>query len=147
MLSKINSCAIHGIDAYIVEVETHMEGRVPYFTIVGLPDNAVKESRERVISAIKNSGYRFLHNKRITINLAPADVKKEGSAYDLPIAIGILTAQGEVSEEKLVDHILLGELALEVSSLYAQIRVETYLGNSGDTCRATSGHVVARRPS
>jgi len=113
MLSKINSCAIQGIDAYIVEVETHMEGHVPYFTIVGLPDNAVKESRERVISAIKNSGYRFLHNKRITINLAPADVKKEGSAYDLPIAIGILTAQGEVSEEKLVDHILLGELALD----------------------------------
>lgn len=113
MLSKINSCAIHGIDAYIVEVETHMEGNVAYFTIVGLPDNAVKESRERVISAIKNSGYRFLHNKRITINLAPADVKKEGSAYDLPIAIGILTAQGEVSEEKLVDHILLGELALD----------------------------------
>ena len=78
MLSKINSCAIQGIDAYIVEVETHMEGNVAYFTIVGLPDNVVKESRERVISAIKNSGYRFLHNKRITINLAPADVKGTG---------------------------------------------------------------------
>ncbi len=113
MLSKVKSCAIQGIDAYIVEVETHMEGNIVFFGIVGLPDNAVKESRERVISAIKNSGYRFTHNRRITVNLAPADVKKEGSSYDLPIAVGILTAQGEVSEEKLNDFILLGELALD----------------------------------
>lgn len=115
MLSKVISCALHGIDAYQVEVETHLEGNVAYFGIVGLPDNAVKESRERVISAVKNSGFRFMHNKRITINLAPADIKKEGSSYDLPIAVGILTAQGEVSEEKLGDHIILGELALDGS--------------------------------
>ena len=89
-----------------------MESSIPSFTIVGLPDSAIKESRERVISAIKNSGYRFLYNRRITINLAPADIKKEGSAFDLPIAIGILAAQGEISEEKLDDLIIMGELAL-----------------------------------
>jgi magnesium chelatase family protein len=70
MLSKVLSSAVHGIDAYIVEVETHMESSIPSFTIVGLPDSAIKESKERVISAIKNSGYRFLYNRRITINLA-----------------------------------------------------------------------------
>ena len=113
MLSKVRSGALQGIDAYIVEVETHMEGNMPYFGIVGLPDNAVKESRERVVAAIKNSGYYFTHNRRITINLAPADIKKEGCSYDLPIAIGILTAQGEVSEEKLTDVLILGELALD----------------------------------
>jgi len=113
MLSKVRCAALHGIDAYIVEVETHMEGNVPYFGMVGLPDNAVRESRERVISAIKNSGYYFTHNRRITINLAPADIKKEGSSYDLPIAIGLLAAQGEISEEKLTDLLILGELALD----------------------------------
>jgi magnesium chelatase family protein len=113
MLSKVLSSAVHGIDAYIVEVETHMESSIPSFTIVGLPDSAIKESKERVISAIKNSGFRFLYNRRITINLAPADIKKEGSAYDLPIALGILAAQGEISEEKLDDLIIMGELALD----------------------------------
>jgi magnesium chelatase family protein len=113
MLSKVRSGAVYGVDAYLVDVETYMEGNVPFFGIVGLPDNAVKESRDRVISAIKNSGYRFTHNRRITINLAPADIKKEGCAYDLPIAIGILVAQGEISEEKLEDILLLGELALD----------------------------------
>jgi magnesium chelatase family protein len=102
-----------GIDAYQVEVEIHAEGNVPYFCIVGLPDNAVKESRERVISAIKNSGYKFTYQKRITINLAPADIKKEGSSYDLPIAIGILATQDNVSYEKLSKYIILGELALD----------------------------------
>jgi magnesium chelatase family protein len=115
MLSKIKSGAVQGIDAYIMEIETHMEGNVPFFGIVGLPDNAVKESRERVIAAIKNSGYLFTHNRRITINLAPADIRKEGSAYDLPIALGILAAQGEISEEKLEDTIIVGELALDGS--------------------------------
>ena len=85
MLSKIYSSATYGIDAYLVEVETNVEQQIPGFTIVGLPDNAVKESKERVITAIKNSGYKF-PIKRITINLAPADIKKEGSAFDLPIA-------------------------------------------------------------
>jgi magnesium chelatase family protein len=81
MLSKVLSSGVHGIDAYTVEVETHMEGNVPYFGIVGLPDNTVKESRERVIAAIKNSGFCFTHTRRITVNLAPADIKKEGFSY------------------------------------------------------------------
>ena len=113
MLSVVKSAAVYGIDAFPVEVETHMEGNIPSFQLVGLPDNAVRESRERVISAIKNSGFAFTYNRRITINLAPADLKKEGSAYDLPIAIGILSAQGDVSEEKLEDMVILGELALD----------------------------------
>jgi magnesium chelatase family protein len=87
MLSKILSSATYGIDAYLVEVETNVEKFLPGFIIVGLPDNAVKESSERVIAAIKNSGFEY-PLKKITINLAPADIKKEGSSFDLPIAVG-----------------------------------------------------------
>ncbi|UCF62937.1 MAG: YifB family Mg chelatase-like AAA ATPase [bacterium] len=115
MISRILSAAILGIDAFIVEVETNLEGKtLPGFATVGLPDSAVKESRERVQSAIKNSGYEF-PLKKITVNLAPADIRKEGSAYDLPIAIGILTANGMISESRLEDHVILGELALDGS--------------------------------
>ena len=113
MLSRIFSGAVQGIDAYMVEVETFMEGNVPYFGIVGLPDNTVRESKERVVSAIKNSGYKFVYDKRIVINLAPAGIKKEGPAYDLPIALGIMSAQGEISEEKLEDTMIVGELAMD----------------------------------
>jgi magnesium chelatase family protein len=113
MISKVHSAAVMGIDAYIVEVETHIERSIPYFGIVGLPDSAVKESRERVVSAIKNSDIPFAHQRRITINLAPADIKKEGSSYDLPIAIGILQAQDDVSCDNLEEFIILGELALD----------------------------------
>ncbi|MBN2423876.1 MAG: YifB family Mg chelatase-like AAA ATPase [Calditrichaceae bacterium] len=115
MISKIISAALMGIDAFPVEVETHMEGNMPFFGIVGLPDNAVKESRERVVAALKNSGFKFIYQRRITINLAPADVKKEGSSYDLPIALGILAAQGDLSFSALSEFIILGELALDGS--------------------------------
>lgn len=114
MLGKVLSAAVLGIDAYIVEVEAHLEGQLPHFATVGLPDGAVRESKERVNAAIKNSGFHF-PQKRVTINLAPADVKKEGSAFDLPMAIGILAAMGQVSEEKLNDYVLLGELSLDGS--------------------------------
>lgn len=114
MLAKIYSAAVLGIDAYIVEVEAHLESQLPAFSTVGLPDSAVRESRERVNAAIKNSNLPF-PQKRITINLAPADVKKEGSAYDLPIAIGILAASGIVSQDHLDDYVLLGELSLDGS--------------------------------
>ncbi|MBM4167465.1 MAG: ATP-binding protein, partial [Ignavibacteria bacterium] len=115
MLSKIFSAATYGINAYFVEVETHIQpNTTPNFLLVGLPDNAVKESRERVSSAIRNSGLHY-PGLKITVNLAPADVKKEGSSYDLPIAIGILAANANVSEEKLSDYIILGELALDGS--------------------------------
>ena len=82
MLSKIFSSATYGIDAYLVEVETNVESHIPGFTIVGLPDNAVKESRERVTAAIKNSGLKF-PTKKITVNLAPADIKKEFNPFEL----------------------------------------------------------------
>ena len=88
MLAKIISAAVLGIDAYIVEVEAHLENQLPSFSTVGLPDSAVRESWERINAAIKNSNFPF-PQKRIAINLAPADIKKEGSAYDLPIAIRI----------------------------------------------------------
>jgi magnesium chelatase family protein len=112
MLSKILSSAVLGIDAYVVQVEADISPQLPSFTTVGLPDNAVKESRERVQSAIKNSGFTF-PNKKITINLAPADIKKEGSAFDLPIALGILSATGQVSKENFEDYLILGELSLD----------------------------------
>lgn len=101
-----------GIDAFIVEIETHLDNAVPSFQMVGLPDSAVKESRERVTAAIKNSGFIF-PNKKITVNLAPADVKKEGSAFDLPIALGVLSAIGMIDNETTNDIISLGELSLE----------------------------------
>jgi len=112
MLSKAISSATYGIDAYLVEVETHVERQIPGFTIVGLPDSAVKESRERVTAAIKNSGFEF-PLKKITVNLAPADIKKEGSAFDLPIAVGLLSAIEKISLEELHGTVLLGELSLD----------------------------------
>jgi magnesium chelatase family protein len=114
MLSKVLSAAVLGIDAYIVKVEAHLEGNLPYFATVGLPDGAVRESKERVQAAIKNSGFRY-PIKRITVNLAPADVKKEGAAFDLPMAIGILAATGQVDERLLADYVILGELSLDGS--------------------------------
>lgn len=112
MFSKVFSSATYGIDAYIIEVETHSDKQVPAFGIVGLPDNAVKESRDRVMAAVKNSGYEFPLRK-ITVNLAPADIKKEGSAFDLPIAIGILTASEKIVCESLDEYVILGELSLD----------------------------------
>lgn len=114
MLSQVLSSATYGIDAYLVQVETHIENAVqPTFSVVGLPDNAVKESRERVTAAIKNSSLLFPPHKKITVNLAPADIKKEGSAYDLPIAVGIIAATGQVESEMLKNFVLIGELALD----------------------------------
>jgi magnesium chelatase family protein len=112
MLSVVLSSATYGINAYLIEIETNIENTVPNFFMVGLPDNAVKESRERVATAIKNSAFLY-PNKRITINLAPADVKKEGSGYDLPIAIGMLASSGQVEITMLKDFVILGELALD----------------------------------
>lgn len=112
MFSKVLTSATFGIDAYLVEVETNIEKQMPGFTIVGLPDNAVKESRERVTAAIKNTGYEF-PIKKITVNLAPADIKKEGSAFDLPIAIGLLAAIEKIQMALLEGTIFLGELSLD----------------------------------
>ncbi|MDZ7269630.1 MAG: YifB family Mg chelatase-like AAA ATPase [candidate division KSB1 bacterium] len=112
MLSKVLSAAVLGIDAYVVTVETHLEGQLPAIATVGLPDGAVRESKERIVAAVKNSGFPF-PQKRITINLAPADVRKEGSAFDLPMAVGILSAAGVISAARLEDYVILGELSLD----------------------------------
>ena len=112
MLSKVLSCSTFGVNAYIVEVETSIEKMIPGFSIVGLPDNAVRESRERIGASIKNCPLEF-PTRRITINLAPADIKKEGSAFDLPMAIGILAATEQVSADVLGEFVLVGELALD----------------------------------
>jgi len=114
MLAKVLSGSVLGINAYIVKVEVHLEGSLPRFFTVGLPEGAVKESNYRVQAAIKNSGFRF-PIKKITVNLAPADIKKEGTAFDLPIAIGILVASGVVLSERLNDYVILGELSLDGS--------------------------------
>lgn len=113
MLAKTYSSAIMGIDACLIEVEVDIIKGLPYFSTVGLPDGAVKESKDRVKSAIKNMGYAF-PNARITVNLAPADIKKEGSGFDLPIALGLLAANGTITDPGVLnDYIVLGELSLD----------------------------------
>ncbi len=112
MLARILSSAVIGIDAYLVEVEVDIAQGLPTYTTVGLPEAAVKESRERVKSAISNSGYTF-PSDRITVNLAPADIKKTGTGFDLPIALGILSATGILPEPAIADYLFLGELSLD----------------------------------
>jgi magnesium chelatase family protein len=112
MLAKVFSSAVLGIDAYAVEVEVDLAPGLPTFAVVGLPDASVKESRERVKAAVQNSGLDF-PVRRITVNLAPADIRKEGSAYDLPIAIGVLCATGIIPASALQTSVLLGELSLD----------------------------------
>ena len=112
MLAKINSFGLQGIKGYKVELEIDVNVGLPGIEIVGLPDTSIKESKERVRSAIKNSGYLF-PTKKITVNFAPADVKKEGSMYDLPVALGILYATEQIKAKTISDYIIVGELALD----------------------------------
>lgn len=114
MLAKVQSGAVLGIDAYIVKVELDVSEGLPYFNTVGLPDIAIKEARDRVAAAIKNSAFVF-PIKRITANLAPADIRKEGSAFDLPLAIAVLAATGQVSMAMLDKFAILGELSMDGS--------------------------------
>ncbi|MBW2513085.1 MAG: ATP-binding protein, partial [Deltaproteobacteria bacterium] len=112
MLARVLSSAVIGIDAYLVEVEVDITRGLPAYTTVGLPETAVKESKERVKSAINNSGYTF-PDDRITVNLAPASIKKEGTGFDLPIALGILSAQKLIPQERVGDYTIMGELSLD----------------------------------
>lgn len=112
MLAKVLSSALLGIDAILIDVEVDIAQGLPQLATVGLPDGAVKESKDRVKAALKNTGYEF-PNRKITVNLAPADVKKEGASFDLPISIGILAATSVIKREKLQRYILLGELSLD----------------------------------
>jgi len=112
MYAKTHSASVFGIGAFPVEIEITVENGLPAFQIVGLPDNSVRESRERVVAALHHAGYDWMP-KRITVNLAPADVRKEGSAFDLPIAIGILQAMEMIPAVDLEDTAFLGELAFD----------------------------------
>lgn len=112
MLSIINSCCCLGMETHYVRVEVDVSRGLPAFNIVGLPDAAVREATERVRGAIRNAGFEF-PIKRITVNLAPADLRKEGSLFDLPIAAGILAATGQIPSEKIHQHLFVGELSLD----------------------------------
>ena len=112
MLAKVASFGLKGIDGFQVDVETDVSNGLPKFDVVGLADMAIKEAKERVRTAIKNSGFEY-PSKRITTNLAPADVKKEGSLYDLAIAISILATSGENGIKRHRDFVFLGELSFD----------------------------------
>lgn len=112
MLSRVYCASTIGVDARLIEVETNMSSGVPKYFLVGLPDRAVSESRDRIEAALKNSNAEF-PNGRKTVNLAPADLPKEGSAFDLPIAITLLHVSGQIHTDKLEDTLILGELALD----------------------------------
>jgi magnesium chelatase family protein len=111
MLVKTFAAAVQGISATIITIEVNCSKGIQFF-LVGLPDVAVRESHERIISALQESGYKFPRS-RIVINMAPADIRKEGSAYDLPLAIGILAGAEMISSEKLSQYMLMGELSLD----------------------------------
>ena len=113
MLVKVFGAAVQGIDATIVTIEVNSSRGIKFF-LVGLPDSAVKESHERIISALQVNGYKF-PTRQIVVNMAPADIRKEGSSYDLPLAIGILASAEEVRSEKLSDYLIIGELSLDGS--------------------------------
>ena len=112
MLACLRSAAVFGVDAYAVQIEVDVSFGLPSFTMVGLPDATVRESRDRVRLAIRNSGFEFPHH-RITVNLAPADVRKAGSSFDLPIALGVLVTTGQLASQLLDDTLVLGELSLD----------------------------------
>jgi len=112
MISFLHSASVQGIDACLIDVEIDISSGLPVFSIVGLPDTSVKESRDRVVSAIKNSGFDF-PTKKITVNLAPADIKKEGGAFDLPISLGILASSGIIEKKSLQNFCAIGELSLD----------------------------------
>jgi magnesium chelatase family protein len=113
MLVKTFGSAVHGVDATTITIEVNIDKGIKYF-LVGLPDNAVKEGQQRIVSALKYHGLTW-PRKQITINMAPADIRKEGSSYDLPIAIGVLASSGQILPERISDYIIMGELSLDGS--------------------------------
>ena len=111
MVNKITTATVIGLNAYEVCLETDVQNGLPSFSIVGLPDTAITEARDRVRSAVKNSGFSF-PAKKIIINLAPADLKKVGTSFDLPIAIGLIIEEGILEVDKTKDYAFIGELSL-----------------------------------
>lgn len=112
MLSKIKTISLHGLEGYLIEVQVDVSAGMPSWEVVGLPDISVKEAKERVRTAIKNSGFEF-QSRKIVVNMAPADVRKEGTFFDLPIAIGILLDFGEIAKIKEENIAFVGELSLD----------------------------------
>src|SRR5687768_11437518 len=141
MLAAVRSAAVLGIDAYDVLVEVDVARGLPGWTIVGLPAGAVKESRERVSAALANSGFIVPH-RRVTINLAPADVRKEGSSFDLPIALGFLAATGQLDPESLSSVVAVGELGLDgaLRPVRGTLSVARRLGGEGRRKRSAGAH-------
>ena len=135
MLARIRSAAVLGIDAYLVEVEVDITNGLPSVATVGLPHGAVKEGRERVTAALVNAGYSF-PLKRITINLAPADIRKDGSGFDLPIALGILAASEQLDAGGLAEQLILGEVGLEAGDLLFQHGGDQSLARAPRACEA-----------
>src|SRR5688572_29298017 len=119
MLARVYSCAVIGLEGVIVEVEVDYSNGLPGVTIVGLPDAAVQESRERVQTAVKNAGLHFARH-RVVVNLAPASVRKEGPAYDLPIALGVMILAGFLPHEAVESTIVVGELSLDGAVRHAR---------------------------
>jgi len=136
MLVKTFGSAVFGIEALAITIEVNISAGTQYY-MVGLPDNAVKESLHRVESAIHSAGFRMPRQK-IVVNLAPADLRKEGSAYDLAIAIGILAASGQIQSEQLSNYLLMGELSLDGT---VQARKGVNMGQRYDTILA---FIIAR---
>lgn len=112
MLSIVKSMALYGLEGYVVNVQVDVSSGMPNWEIVGLPDTSIKEAKERVRTAIKNSGFE-LQSRKIVVNLAPADTRKMGSSFDLPIAVGVLTSLEKVKQQNLSDTIFIGELSLD----------------------------------
>jgi len=133
MLAKVQSVALVGLDAHLIDVEVDIAGGLPQFSVVGLPDATVRESRDRVRSALKNTGFHF-PAKKITVNLAPADIKKEGAGLDLAIAIGILVAEEVIPSDSLDRRVLVGELSLD-----GQIKPVSGALSIGLACRREYG--------
>ena len=113
MLVQLNGSAVYGVDAHLITIEVNVDKGIGYH-LVGLPDNAIKESNYRIATALQNIGYK-LSGKKITINMAPADLRKEGSAYDLPIALGILSASNQITAPCISEYLIMGEIALDGS--------------------------------
>jgi magnesium chelatase family protein len=133
MVSKINSTVVNGMDVILTEVEVGFSRGIPGITIVGLPDNAVNESRERIRFAIKNSGFEYPFRNKIVVNLSPADVRKEGAFLDLPIAVGILVNDSEMKIDSLKEYLFLGELNLngDLKPVKGVLNVALYARENG----------------
>src|SRR5687767_9248840 len=143
-LSLVQSRALLGLQAAAVTVEVHLANGLPCFTLVGLADVEVKEARERVRAALQNSGLSFPHNKRITVNLAPADLPKESGRFDLPIALGILAASEQIDAQRLAGFEFAGELSLagDLRPVRGALAIGLALQRSADTARPVRALVL-----